>query len=44
MQIVGMTIRFIDKDETLRSILLLCKDFNDLLRDEVLKQALLRSS
>jgi hypothetical protein len=37
MQIVGMTIKFIDSDETLRSILLLCRDFNDLLRPEVLK-------
>lgn len=39
-----MTIKFIDKDEDLRKILCLCKDFNDLLKDEVYKQALLRSS
>ena len=44
MQMVGMTIRFIDDDLTLRAILLLSKDFNELLKDEVLKQALLRSS
>lgn len=37
MQIVGMTIKFIDKDETLRNILLLCRDFNDLLKPQVLK-------
>ena len=44
LQIVGMTLKFIDSDDTLLSILLLNRDFNDLLREEVLKQALLRSS
>ncbi len=39
-----MTIKFIDRDEDLRNILLLSKDLNDLLKDEVYKQALLRSS
>lgn len=37
MQIVGMTIRYIDSDITLRNILCVCRDFNDLLRDEILK-------
>lgn len=44
LQILGMTIKFIDSDEKLRDILLLSKDFSEILRDEVLKQALLRSS
>jgi hypothetical protein len=44
MQIIGMTIKFIDTDEKLRDLLLLSKDFSEILRDEVLKQALLRSS
>lgn len=39
-----MTVRFIDKDEDLRKILLLSRDFHELLKDEVYKQALLRSS
>jgi hypothetical protein len=44
MQIAGMSIKFIDSDETLRNMLAVCRDWNDLLRDEILKQALLRSS
>lgn len=44
MQIAGMTIQYIDSDSTLRNMLLVCRDFNELLKDEVLKQALLRSS
>lgn len=32
-----MTIKFIDSDETLRNIIACCKDFNDVLKDEVLK-------
>ena len=44
IQILGMTIRFIDDDITLRKILLLGKDYNDTLRKSVFKQALLRSS
>jgi hypothetical protein len=42
--IIGCTIKFIDKDETLRNLLLCCKDINDFLKQEVYKQALLRSS
>jgi hypothetical protein len=37
MQIIGMTIKYIDKDETLRNLLLLGKDYNDMLKHEVLK-------
>ena len=44
MQIVGMTIKYIDSDTTLRNVLLLCRDFNDLLKPEILKQSLLRAS
>lgn len=43
-QIVGMTIKFIDDDIILRNILLVCRDFNELLKEEVLKQSLLRAS
>jgi ecotropic viral integration site 5 protein len=43
-QIAGMTIRFIDEDSTLVKLLAVCRDFNEVLRDEFLKQALLRSS
>lgn len=39
-----MSIKYIDKDETLRRLLLTCRDFNDCLREEILKQGLLRSS
>ena len=35
--IVGCCVKFIDSDETLRSILLLSKDTNDILKQEVLK-------
>lgn len=35
--IVGCTIKFIDEDSTLRSLLLMCKDTNDILKQEVLK-------
>ena len=44
LQILGMTIRFIDDDQTLLKLLLLGKDYNDTLKNAVLKQALLRSS
>jgi len=44
LQILGMTIKFIDNDLELRNILLLSRDFNEILRNEVLEQALLRSS
>ena len=41
--IVGCSIKYIDSDITLRNILLVSKDFNDILSNEVLKQALLRT-
>ena len=37
MQIAGMSIKFIDNDQTLVNILACCRDFNEMLRDEVLK-------
>lgn len=37
LQILGMTIKFIDSDITLRNLLLLSRDFNEILRNEVLK-------
>ena len=43
-QILGITIRYIDRDEDLRSILLLNRDIHELLKEEILEQALLRSS
>jgi len=42
--ILGMTIKHIDDDKALLKVLLLCRDSNDHLRDDILKQALLRSS
>ena len=41
--IVGCAIKFVDSDETLRNILLVSKDFNEILRQEVFKQSLLRT-
>ena len=41
--IVGCSIKFIDSDETLRNLLMVSKDFNEILRDEIYKQALLRT-
>ena len=41
--IVGCSIKFIDSDQTLRNILLLSRDFDEILRGEVYKQALLRT-
>jgi hypothetical protein len=41
--IVGLTIKFIDTDIALRDLLLVCRDFNDILKPAILKQALLRS-
>ena len=35
--IVGCSIKYIDSDITLRNILLVSKDFNDILLTEVLK-------
>lgn len=43
-QILGITIRFLDSDRDLLSILLLNRDIHELLRDEILEQALLKSS
>lgn len=34
--IIGLTIKFIDKDKTLRKLVCLNKDMNEILRDEVL--------
>lgn len=42
--IVGCSIKFIDNDLTLRNILLVSKDFNEILRTEIFKQALLRTN
>jgi hypothetical protein len=44
MMICGMSIKFIDKDQTLMNILCACKDFSNCLRQACLKQALLKSS
>jgi hypothetical protein len=44
MLAVGMTIKFIDEDSTLLKLLLVSRTFNEMLRDQVLKQALMRSS
>lgn len=41
--IVGCTIKYVDSDKTLLSILQCSKDFNEILRSEVYKQALLRT-
>lgn len=42
--VMGMTIKFIDSDSTLGKILQVSRDFNELLREEILKQALLKAS
>ena len=42
--VMGLSLKFIDRDEILRNVLLVCHDFNEILRDDVLRQALLRSS
>ena len=42
--IIGCTIKFVDSDEILRAILCCSRDINEILKPEVLKQALLRSS
>jgi hypothetical protein len=42
--ILGLTIRYIDCDFTLRNIVSLNKDMNEILREEILKQSLLRSN
>ena len=42
--LMGMTIKFLDTDQALFRVLAVCRDFNELLTDEVLKQSLLRAS
>ena len=42
--VMGMTIKFIDSDSTLAKILQVSRDFNELLQEEILKQALLKAS
>jgi len=42
--ILGLTIKFIDSDSTLTSLLCLNKDLNEILKEEVLKQTLLRAN
>lgn len=42
--LMGMTIKYLDTDQALFRVLGVCRDFNDLLTDEVLKQSLLRAS
>ena len=37
MQILGITIRFVDNDTTLRNILMLSRDCHEILRHEILK-------
>ena len=44
MQIMGMTIKFIDEDRTLFRVLQICREINEVLKPEVLKQSLLRAS
>lgn len=44
MEILGITIRFIDDDRTLSKVLMLGKDYYESLREPVYKQALMRSS
>ena len=39
-----MTIKFIDTDQTLLKVLLVSRDFNEVLKDVVLKQSLMRAS
>jgi hypothetical protein len=41
--IIGMTIKFVNQDRTLRNLLLVCRDFNDILKPTILKQSLLRA-
>lgn len=41
--IIGLTIKFIDNDKTLRYLVSLNRDLNEILRFEVLKQSLLKA-
>jgi len=36
-QILGLTIRYVDSDITLRNLICLNKDMNEILREEILK-------
>ena len=40
---MGCSIKYVDSDVTLRNLLMVSKDFNDILLREVLKQSLLRT-
>lgn len=40
-QIIGLTIKYIDTDETLRNLICLNRDMNEILREECLRQSLL---
>jgi hypothetical protein len=42
--VLGCSIKFIDDDRTLRNLLLSCRDFNEVLKESIYKQALLKSS
>ena len=42
--IVGCCIKFVDTDLTLRNILVCSRDTNEILKHEILKQALLKAS
>ena len=44
MLVLGMTVKFVDRDSTLLKMLLLNRSCHEMLRDEILKQALLRST
>ena len=41
--ILGLTIKFIDSDYGLRTLVSLNRDLNEILREEILKQSLLRA-
>lgn len=42
--VIGLTIRFIDSETTLKNLCCLSKDMNEILREEVLKQSLMRAN
>jgi hypothetical protein len=42
--ILGLTVRYVDDDRTLRNLILLNSDMYEILREEVLKQSLLRTN
>ena len=41
--ILGLTIKFIDSDSGLRTLVSLNRDLNEILREEILKQSLMRA-